>query len=77
MTSTKTAKPNKALRALMEQHPEQTKTILDSGPAVIHFLNAWANVYAKNPDEARAFYQELQFKAIVKEEWDKRQAAQA
>ena len=68
MTSTKTAKPNKALRALIEQHPEQTKTILDGGPAVIQFLNAWANVYAKNPDEARAFYEGLQAE---------RQAAQA
>ena len=76
MTATKTAKPNKALRALIEQHPEQTRPILDNGPELIRFMNEWAKLHAENPDEAFNFFEALKFKAVVKEEWDKRQAEQ-
>ena len=73
MTATKTAKPNKALRALIEQHPAQFQPMLDEGSAaVIRFMNEWAKLHAENPDEAFRFFEVVRFKAIVKEEWDKR-----
>lgn len=77
MTAPKTVKPNKALRALIEQHPEQTRPLLDNGPELISFMNEWAKLYAKDRDSAIAFFEIMEFKAIVKEEWDKRQAEQA
>lgn len=55
MAATGTVKPNKELRALFARYPEHTKEIKASdNAAVIGFMNAWAKIYAANPDDAKS-----------------------
>jgi hypothetical protein len=51
MTGTRAVKPNKAFRALIERHPEQSKPLLDDSD-LTRFMNVWAKEYAKNPELA-------------------------
>lgn len=56
MTATRAARPNKALRALIEQHPALFQPMLEeNSTAMIRFMNEWAELHAKNPYSAYSF----------------------